>query len=279
MKQNFGNKSADAFYLDEECVSNEASSNFDTDEDDVDEHEYLINNNENSLDEQSGIKLESSRISAVKSVKKRKPSKKADYLKKRKCRTTFNKFQLNILENEFIQSNFVSNEKIDYLVQSTGLDSRIIKNWFKNKRSRVLADTKTNSLSPFKQNSVSKPVKQEQTNDDIRSIKSNSENTSNKNLSGLFSVVHSINSDEVKTKPVEKINEIKTKTDQNCLKCLRSSKELCNCSISNQALKRLYKYCSGFNTIDFVYCSEEKYSYTHELTNSNDENGKIFFSL
>lgn len=66
------------------------------------------------------------------------------YGKKRKCRTTFSKSQLNALENEFLNSNFISNDRIDLIIESTGLDSRIIKNWFKNKRSRVLADTKTN---------------------------------------------------------------------------------------------------------------------------------------
>ena len=47
--------------------------------------------------------------------------------RKRKSRTTFNKTQLNILENEFLKSNFVSNDKIDLLIEMTGLDSRIIK--------------------------------------------------------------------------------------------------------------------------------------------------------
>jgi hypothetical protein len=47
--------------------------------------------------------------------------------RKRKSRTTFSKMQLNILENEFLKSNFVSNDKIDLLIEMTGLDSRIIK--------------------------------------------------------------------------------------------------------------------------------------------------------
>lgn len=47
--------------------------------------------------------------------------------RKRKCRTTFSKMQLQILENEFVKSNFVSNDKIDSIVDQTGLDSRIIK--------------------------------------------------------------------------------------------------------------------------------------------------------
>lgn len=284
MKQTLGNKSADAFYLDEEC-SNEASSNFDTDEDDLDEHDYL--NNENSLEENSAIKLELTKISGNKSNKsnqKKKVNKKTDYLKKRKCRTTFNKYQLNILENEFIQSNFVSNERIDYLVKSTDLDSRIIKNWFKNKRSRVLADTKTSSMTASKQNPASKLAKPEPPNEDIKQQQKptfclpKAENSSNKSLNGLFNVVHSISTDEVKTKQSEKVREPKPLLDLNCIKCCQSSKELCNCSISNQALKRLYKYSIGFNTIDFVYCYDEKYSYSHEFYN-NDENGKIFFNL
>ncbi len=68
--------------------------------------------------------------------------------KKRKCRTTFSKSQLCTLEKEFLNSNFVSNERIDLIIELTGLDSRIIKNWFKNKRSRVLADSKTTTNPP-----------------------------------------------------------------------------------------------------------------------------------
>ena len=48
-------------------------------------------------------------------------------IRKRKCRTTFNKNQLNTLENEFLKSNFVSNDRIHDLIELTGLDSRIIK--------------------------------------------------------------------------------------------------------------------------------------------------------
>ncbi len=47
--------------------------------------------------------------------------------RKRKSRTTFSKTQLNTLENEFLKSNFVSNDKIDLLIEMTGLDARIIK--------------------------------------------------------------------------------------------------------------------------------------------------------
>jgi hypothetical protein len=47
--------------------------------------------------------------------------------KKRKCRTTFTKTQLNTLEYEFIKNNFVSNERLESIVKITGLDSRIIK--------------------------------------------------------------------------------------------------------------------------------------------------------
>lgn len=280
MKQTLGNKSADAFYLDEEC-SNEASSSFDTDEEDLEEHDYL--NNENSFDENSAIKLELTKISAAKSnkSKRKKANNKTDYLKKRKCRTTFNKYQLSILENEFIQSNFVSNEKIDYLVKSTGLDSRIIKNWFKNKRSRVLADTKTNSVTLSKQNPVAKLAKSEHSSEDLKQQTKpafclpNADNSSNQGLNGLFNVVHSISTDEAKTRQFAKTREPKPLLDLNCIKC---SKQLCNCSISSQALKRLYKYSIGFNTYDFVYCYDEKYSYSHEFDNY-DENGKVFFNL
>ncbi|RNA20152.1 hypothetical protein BpHYR1_033775 [Brachionus plicatilis] len=274
MRPSLASKPADAFYLDEECSNNEASSSLDTDDDDLDEHDYL--NNENSLDEQSAVRCE--KTNGARSAKKSRANKKIDYLKKRKCRTTFSKLQLSILESEFIQSNFVSNEKIDYLVQSTGLDSRIIKNWFKNKRSRVLADSKTNSMTPHKQpNSLAKHIKAEPVNDEVKAQKSpfctpNPESSSNKNLNGLFNVVHSIGSDEKRSKPTD--DKPKPKLDLNSVQCCRSGQELCNCSVSNQALKRLYKYCAGFNTIDFVYCNEE----SHDLSNS-DENGKYFLLI
>ena len=56
-----------------------------------------------------------------------KLSNNSKSIRKRKCRTTFNKNQLNTLENEFLKSNFVSNERIHDLIELTGLDSRIIK--------------------------------------------------------------------------------------------------------------------------------------------------------
>ena len=51
-------------------------------------------------------------------------------IRKRKCRTTFTKNQLIILEQEFLKYNFISNDKVDLLVNMTGLDSRIIKVYF-----------------------------------------------------------------------------------------------------------------------------------------------------
>jgi hypothetical protein len=48
-------------------------------------------------------------------------------VRKRKCRTTFTKNQLNILEQEFLKYNFISNDKVDALVDMTGLDAQIIK--------------------------------------------------------------------------------------------------------------------------------------------------------
>lgn len=51
-------------------------------------------------------------------------------VRKRKCRTTFTKSQLAILEQEFLKYNFISNDKVDMLVELTGLDARIIKVFF-----------------------------------------------------------------------------------------------------------------------------------------------------
>jgi hypothetical protein len=48
-------------------------------------------------------------------------------VRKRKCRTTFTKNQLVVLEQEFLKYNFISNDKVDALVDMTGLDARIIK--------------------------------------------------------------------------------------------------------------------------------------------------------
>jgi ribonuclease BN (tRNA processing enzyme) len=47
--------------------------------------------------------------------------------KKRKCRTTFTKIQLNTLECEFVKNNFVSNDRLESIVKMTELDPRIIK--------------------------------------------------------------------------------------------------------------------------------------------------------
>jgi hypothetical protein len=58
---------------------------------------------------------------------KRKLSSDSKYCKKRKCRTTFSKSQLSTLEKEFLSSNFISNDRIDLVIELTGLDSRIIK--------------------------------------------------------------------------------------------------------------------------------------------------------
>ena len=62
-----------------------------------------------------------------KSVKRKLSDASSKCVKKRKCRTTFSKSQLSALEKEFLNSNFVSIERIDFLIELTGLDSRIIK--------------------------------------------------------------------------------------------------------------------------------------------------------
>jgi hypothetical protein len=48
-------------------------------------------------------------------------------IRKRKCRTTFSKNQLAILEQEFLKYNFISNDRVENLAEITGLDPRIIK--------------------------------------------------------------------------------------------------------------------------------------------------------
>lgn len=78
------------------------------------------NNNNNNLISNFDISYNSVTIKS-----KRLNSNK--YCKKRKCRTTFTKLQLITLENEFLKSNFVSSDRIELLIEITGLDSRIIK--------------------------------------------------------------------------------------------------------------------------------------------------------
>ena len=117
----------------------DSSNDYDLDNDDLDETDDYEDDNNRSF-----IKRKVSTDSLV-------PLSNKYSNRKRKCRTTFSKSQLGTLEKEFHASNFVSNDRIDLIIELTGLDSRIIKNWFKNKRSRVLADTKTTTNPPGSQ--------------------------------------------------------------------------------------------------------------------------------
>ncbi len=82
--------------------------------------DLLFNNNNGDTNLLNGHEINSN-------ASKRKRMNSLKYCKKRKCRTTFTKSQLNTLENEFLKSNFVSNDRIDLLIEMTSLDSRIIK--------------------------------------------------------------------------------------------------------------------------------------------------------
>ena len=92
-------------------------------------------------------------------------------------------------------------------------------------------------------------------------------------------MVQSIGSD-IKKQTNEKVKEVKKlEIDTHCSKC---SKLICNCNISNQALRRLYKYYIGFNAplVDFLNNYDEKYYFYYEHNNNNnDENGKVFYVL
>ena len=101
----------------ENSVDNEEFNDLD---DDNDEENYEINNDYKQHDT-SNI----SQQHRKESNSKRKS--KIKFERKRKCRTTFTKNQLNALECEFLKSNFISNDKIDTIMEITGLDSRIIK--------------------------------------------------------------------------------------------------------------------------------------------------------
>ena len=95
------------------------SNDYDLDNEDFDDDE--------DDDESNSIKDDGSQFSKSHKRKTSTDSSPKYNCKKRKCRTTFSKSQLNSLEKEFMSSNFVSNERIDSIIKHTGLDSRIIK--------------------------------------------------------------------------------------------------------------------------------------------------------
>ena len=138
----------------ENSIDNEDYDDLDNNDNDEDTYDRISNNSSHTLENYKSLQSSqpqkyNNQSSSLSSNFKRKTKLKFD--RKRKCRTTFTKNQLSALECEFLKSNFVSNDKIDVIIEQTGLDSRIIKNWFKNKRSRVLADSKTvNTTSPSK---------------------------------------------------------------------------------------------------------------------------------
>ena len=47
--------------------------------------------------------------------------------KQRKCRTSFSKSQIDALEREFERSNFITKDRLDHLLTTTGLEPVIIK--------------------------------------------------------------------------------------------------------------------------------------------------------
>ena len=113
--------------LEEENSSLEDSSHH-TLEDGLDSslNNIFINNDDDSMTENSASVAVTTTLNENPVGLKRKL--KYNYSsRKRKCRTTFTKSQLGVLEAEFVKSNFVSSDKIDFIVEQTGLDSRIIK--------------------------------------------------------------------------------------------------------------------------------------------------------
>lgn len=100
-------------------------SSFENDSESLEYDESVRVNNEDDYDENT-IRFISLNHNNDKSAKIQN-NNNLKSIRKRKCRTTFNKNQLNTLENEFLKSNFVSNDRIHDLIELTGLDSRIIK--------------------------------------------------------------------------------------------------------------------------------------------------------
>ena len=95
-------------------------------DDEFDEEDYESNSVNGLLNGYLNATLDDDAL-LNKSTKRKLSDSSNKCVKKRKCRTTFSKSQLNALEKEFLNSNFVSIERIDFLIELTGLDSRIIK--------------------------------------------------------------------------------------------------------------------------------------------------------
>lgn len=99
------------------------------DEDDEEEFENNSLNGRLSVNNFQNINEDSSASMLLESKPRKRKSSidLSKYCKKRKCRTTFSKDQLDELEKEFTNSNFISNDRVDLMIELTGLDSRIIK--------------------------------------------------------------------------------------------------------------------------------------------------------
>lgn len=91
------------------------------------ENEEDMEDEEDDYEEIESMTSNANSNSQAKSSKRKRSSDSKYCNKKRKCRTTFSKSQLSTLEKEFLSSNFVSNDRIDLIIELTGLDSRIIK--------------------------------------------------------------------------------------------------------------------------------------------------------
>ena len=118
-------------------ASNEGlNSEFDNDNEEYDDDDYEddyenrisnANVNNNGLCSLQNVDEDTFSVNGDNKSLKKKRNDLSRYSKKRKCRTTFTKSQLINLEKEFTKSNFISNDRIDLLIDITGLDSRIIK--------------------------------------------------------------------------------------------------------------------------------------------------------
>lgn len=196
--------------------------------------------------------------------------------RKRKCRTTFSKLQLSILESEFLSSNFVSNDRLDSLIATTGLDAQIIKNWFKNKRSRVLLNAmvtnKLNNKSP-NQRKYENISNTEYTPSEI-SLNSDECASQYIDIEAHYEDIR----EEIEQKEQE---IIKPQTPHShfqsfCELCLCST---CNCSlnVSRIAIEKLYIHYRGFNddyNEDYLIHSDNLFK---QPTLVKDyENNKIF---
>ena len=169
------------------------------------------------------------------------------------------------------------------------------KNWFKNKRSRVLADSKSTSNKSFELVANSSPagLKQDknfQHNQQQLYIQTNMPSHRSNLYTPILNQQESLNKEKdecanglLNIKTIDKLNKMKgnylkkpieaDKTDLKdvyCHKCSYFSQLFCKCHVSKQALCKLYSSSFGYNVNLFNFLVESyNDSYVYNLNLSN----------